>query len=407
MTDQLSSPDWQKGSKLIGYGIDSLGFHPPIFVPNNQTNPQLNLRIGRSPNAFVGLVTTQDHYQDVRSKTTKTLRELISRNPHLLRLTVLPELFSSGSDFLLLNEEQAQQLVEQYHAVRKRIEYEGTWKGKKLVYLIYPYGGLPLAKLCNQPQNAPGWSDLFTGLLEVTKYIRDLHQEDYVHGDLSPNNLLYDEDKPQTFTVIDWNMLCRAEDFLQHTKGTTRVGCWSPEHFSLTTVRLSEVEPAKHWHIYASEMQAYLQRMISFSGSSAIQQKLREFFGQYLSGFPVEYKNMYEHLRSLSRAVPSAVGKYHDLRYLADTIAKAIHSIYTDQTAHQKTAYNRFLAVMLSQNFPERVSDLENPDPLNEKLSILLHSCREAERNTNKVQSVKLNTTESTLFNLLQSESEK
>jgi hypothetical protein len=370
--------------KLIGYGLFSLVFHPPCIFPDPSLYPVAAGRIKENPAGFVGLITTQEHYQSTIRKASELLNQLRARDPLLANQTVTPLALRENQDFLVLQNGEIQKLVDQYHAVRKRVEYDESWKGQVLVEMIYPYAGRPLEKFCKNPKNAPSWIDFFKCVVEVGRFIIALHENGYVHGDLSPNNLLYNkgtDEKSGRFTIVDWNMLAKAEDFLQHRKGRQRVGCWSPEHFSLTTTRVEHLEEEGHWLIYADEMQKYIERLLQFTGSHPARAAVKKYFEPYTrkQKHPI-FQKMYKDLKILARDHPSAIGKYHDLRYLMDTIAKSVSCVFPDRNAAQQKQYNLFISLYLIQNLPDRRIYLENPDLLANRLSFILQACQKAEQ---------------------------
>lgn len=379
--------DWKHQAKLIGYGQFSLVFRPPYRLPEDG----LDESIKSNPSDFVGLITTEERYRDQILTTEQVLRELSSKRSELSNLIIMPVAPNRGDSCLPLGKEHVDELVAGYHAVRKKVEYEGTWKGKKLVQIVYPYAGKPLAALCKQPK-AVVWSDFFKGMVEIASFLEVLHGEGYVHGDLSPNNLLIKQlqNGNAKFTIVDWNMLSVAEDFLQHKKGNTRVGCWSPEHFSLTTTRLQDFDENSRWMIYAEEMKKYVERLLEFSftggGENQPSKALREYFEPLTqeSGNPV-YAEMYSELKAFSHVKPSAVGKYHDLRYFMDTIAKCVSFMFSERNEAQQKEYNFFISLYLSQNLPQRRVYLEDPERLRSRLAMILESCENAERLSDRV----------------------
>jgi hypothetical protein len=148
---------WQDRSKLIGYGVDSLVFRPPFLLPSDRFFPDLSSTIEEDPSRFVGVITTADRYQNEIKRSTEVLRRLCLSIPGLSNFTVFPVTESADEKPLLLQSEDVRELVEGFHAVRKKVEYEGTWKDKVLIQLIYPYAGKPLAAFCKKPQGAPDW----------------------------------------------------------------------------------------------------------------------------------------------------------------------------------------------------------------------------------------------------------
>ena len=375
--------DRQNDPQLIGYGLFSLVFRPPFALPDPYLSPDLRDAIEREPYRFIGLVTTHKHYRRKIRQSTELLKQLSLKHPDFSRLVVLPCALAH-EDFCVLSDACVQELVEKYHAVRKKVEYEETWKQEQLIQMIYPYAGIPLAQFCKKPQGAPTWEKFCQGMVDIAAFLLSLHNEGYVHGDPSPNNLLYEQTdgKNGTFTIVDWNMLGKAESFLEHRKGYKRVGCWSPEHFSLTTVRLKEVEEDHHWMIYAEEMRKYMERLLNFSfssGSSKGEKAIREYLGPH-TGDHAAFQAMYADLKILARTNPSAIGKYHDIRYFMDTIAKCVSYIFPNRTATQQNQYNFFISLCLVQNLPERKVYLDDPDRLANRLLVILQACQNAER---------------------------
>ncbi len=361
-------------------------FDPPFSfrIPGLFPNPADTIR--KNPYDYVGLITNSDHYQNKIRKTTELVEALSSRDSRFSRLTVSSVPLSRNNDFLLLQNEQVENLVEKYHAVRKKVEYEGRWKDKNLGQVIYPYAGKPLAQLCKNPQNAPAWPHFFKGMSEIAHFLMGLHNQGYVHGDLSPNNLLYNGtgQRDSEFTIVDWNLMSTAEDFLKQKKGRTRVGCWSPEHFSLTTTRLQDYENNRHWLIYSEEMAKYIERLLGFSfsaESSKGQTSLRKYFEPYSqeTEHPV-FQTMYKDLKILANEKPSAIGKYHDIRYFMDTIAKSVSGLFPNRTEAQQKQYNFFISLCLAQNLPDRKVYLETPDRLIHRLTLVLQACQKAEQ---------------------------
>jgi serine/threonine protein kinase len=228
-------------------------------------------------------------------------------------------------------------------------------------------------------------------MADITSALTALHDGGYVHGDLSPNNLLYDQtDRKGKFTIVDWSMLCPAEQFLKKTKGHTRVGCWSPEHFSLTTSRLKTVETDHRWLIYSQEMQNYIKRLLDFSFSTESKsgrESIREYFTPYISQpDSLPFQGMYEELKTLAAIDPSSIGMYHDIRYLMDTIAKIVSCGFPDRTEAQQNRYDAFLALSLVQNLPDRTIYLQSPNRLIRRLSLVLRACENVERETASLQ---------------------
>jgi len=401
---ELTAPGWQQRSKLIGYGVFALVFHPPFLLPNEQSFSTLSKQIEENPDGYVGFITTADHYHDELQKSTELLKRLCGTVSGLSNFTVFPMCDSADFKPLSLRSREVGELVERFHAVRKKVEYEGTWKDKSLIQLIYPYAGKPLAAFYKKRQNSPGWPAFFQAMSDIVQLLTALHERGYVHGDLSPNNLLFDQNGQRKFTIVDWSMLCSAEHFLKQAKGASRVGCWSPEHFSLTSSRLKDFEEDRYWLIYAEEMQKYIQRLLDFSfanGSSPAAAAVREYFEPYLSQpEPSAFHAMYEELRVLAHTDPSAIGKYHDIRYLMDTIAKTVSHLFPDRTVSQQNHYNAFLALCLAQNLSDRIVYLKNPSRLIRRLSLILHSCA-----TMEGELISLNdeaVSEATLMRLLQ-----
>jgi serine/threonine protein kinase len=376
------SSDGYIPSKLIGYGQFSLVFHPPLPAPDRCLSPELSVAIRKNPSAFVSLVTTQGQYESKIRASTKLLRQLSAQKPSLSKSIVFPFPFSNNEDFLLLEDSDIQTLVQNHHAVRKKVEYEKLWEGKSLVQLIYPYAGKPLEQFYKNPVNTPSWTDFFQAMSEIARFVADLHQEGYVHGDLSPNNLLYEQNG--RVAVVDWNMLTTAENFLQQRKGRRRVGCWSPEHFSLTTSRMKQLDPDQHWLIYAEELQKYIDRLLHFSFSNKLSSEetsIRKYFEPYTANreHPA-FHAMYDEMKTLMQAQPSLIARYHDIRYLMDTIAKCVCSIFQGRSEAQQNRYNLFIALYLVQNLPDRKVYLTDPDALFDRLLFILESCQTSER---------------------------
>ena len=371
-------------STLIGYGLFSLVFRPPILFPDRSRFHDTAETIHKDPYGFVGLVTTRGHYENQIRKTTRLLKGLASKNSQFSGRIVFPVPLVGNEDYLVLQNADVQKLMEAHHAVRKKVEYEKSWEGRDLVQLIYPYAGKPLEQFCKKPKNAPNWPDFFRAMTEIGRFVFALHEEGYVHGDLSPNNLLYLQSDPMNakVTVVDWNMLSPAVDFLQQEKGLSRVGCWSPEHFSLTTTRRVNTEEDCHWVIYAEEMRRYIERLLdfSFSNESKAGVAVRDYFAPYTNeqANPV-FQAMYKDLEDLSLSDPAAIGKYHDIRYLIDTIAKCVAGIFPNRTQSQQKQYNFFISLYLAQNLPDRKLYLENPSELAKRLSLILDSCQNAD----------------------------
>jgi serine/threonine protein kinase len=379
---ELVSPNWQFECKLIGYGMFSLVFRPAFFMPNPQIF-DVPLQVLKDPAGFVGLICTQEHFEKKIRKSIEILKAVLFKDFRTLRPIFLPIELSGSQDSLLLRNEQVQTLMQTYHAVRKKVEYEKSWEDQPLVQAMFPYGGIPLAELEKKPERAPSWAHFFEGMCEVTSFLIHLHNEGYVHGDLSPNNLLYKEtdDSHFEFSIVDWTMLSEAREFLKHPKGRTRVGCWPPEHFALTTARLEDIESDRHWLIYADEMQKYITRSLEFSFSSQSDKapELRRYFELFQDSKQTMFQTLYADLKNLAALNPLLIGKYHDIRYLMDTIAKCVASIFPNRTQEQQKQYNSFIALYLAQNLPDRKIYLENPDQLFHRLRMVLQNCSNAE----------------------------
>ena len=379
MNFQLTEYESTRDSKLTGYGVDSLAFHPPYFLPNPELLPDAARKIRENPRGFAGVITTMDHYEKEIRSGLDTLMTLIHLHPEFVNSTVLPCKTDSDSDFLQLQEDQIRELVKNHTAVKKKVEYEGTWKGRKLVQIVYPYAGEPLAYFYKQPQTGPSWSDFFRCFADISRFVGSLHAEGYVHGDLSPNNLLYDVHKNDRFIIVDWNKLCRAEDFLQQKKGSVRTGSWSPEHFSLTTERLNGAPQEAYFTIYAEEMRAYLQRMVDFMNfSHATHGRIQTLLGGYLDKSSA-MEAMYESLQVVARSQPAVIGFYHDARYFMDTIAKSVHNLFQQKLPEQQACYDGFIALCLVQNLPDRDIYLSDPVRLLDRLTLILEGCANAQ----------------------------
>jgi hypothetical protein len=405
------SPAWPYQARLIGYGHYSLVFRPPVLLPNSSEPGELERAIAFEPDRFVGMITTENRYHGEIEPSVGLLKRLRLRCQGLGDFTVLPCTFAVGRNHLLLSDRNVQNLVEQHHAVKKRVDYQKTWQEKTLVQVIYPFAGNPLENYYRRPDAAPSWTDFFEGMLGIADCIQSLHAEDYVHGDLSPNNLLFEatEDGSKRFTIVDWNMACKAESFLEHLKEEDRVGCWSPEHFSLTTTRRCDLARREHWRIYDEEMRKYLNRMLEFTLSPQ-PEMVKEVLDRQVEpsgdkGKPSGYHEMFDELLAMREDNPSSIGKYHDLRYFMDTIAKSVANMFRDIEGTRLRSYHRFMALVLAQNLSSRSPFLEKPELLARRLSIVLRCCAisEGAQRPDKDFDPPPSREESTLLDLLRS----
>jgi hypothetical protein len=153
-----------------------------------------------------------------------------------------------------------------------------------------------------------------------------------------------------------------------------RVACWSPEHFALSSERADGFAPPELWQLYATETRAYLDRLLDFTGKTGSgRDRIDAFFQTRLTDAVL--RRMFEELRHLASMQPAAIGKYHDLRYLTDTIARTVHRLFSRKPANQQFAYDFFVALALVQSLPERLPYLESPDLYFSRLTSILELC--------------------------------
>jgi serine/threonine protein kinase len=86
----------------------------------------------------------------------------------------------------------------------------------------------------------PSVGDTLQFLDNVLQGLRYIHQRHIIHGDISPNNILYDEDK-QLWIIVDFNHAVQCPDF-----GYDGLGTVGTEGF-----QAPEILAGKPYHFYA------------------------------------------------------------------------------------------------------------------------------------------------------------